>query len=111
MGSDRQLAGAAAIEQYFEAVAHQSDRVKIVDWVLKTKDTIYEGAPMPWRYHKYAGHDINRDAFMMNMVESRNLARFFYREWHPHVFLSMHQMGSNGARMFVPPVADPIDRN
>ncbi|PWT85571.1 MAG: hypothetical protein C5B57_02675 [Blastocatellia bacterium] len=82
-----------------------------VDWFLKTKGTPYDGAPIPWLYHKYAGHDINRDAFMMNMVESRNLARFFYDEWHPQVFLSMHQMGSNGPRMFVPPVSDPIDRN
>src|SRR5262249_17079439 len=82
-----------------------------VDWFLKTKGTPYEGAPMPWLYHKYAGHDINRDAFMMNMVESRNLARFFYDEWHPQVFLSLHQMGSNGPRMFVPPITDPIDRN
>ena len=66
---------------------------------------------MPWLYHKYAGHDLNRDAFMMNTAESRNLARFFYTEWHPQVFLSMHQMDSSGPRMFVPPVADPIDRN
>ncbi len=48
---------------------------------------------MPWLYHKYAGHDLNRDAFMMNMAENRNLARFFYTQWHPQVFLTMHQMG------------------
>ena len=83
----------------------------VVDWYRKTKNTPYEGGPMPWLYHKYAGHDINRDAFMMNTAESRNLARFFYTEWHPQVFLSMHQMDSNGPRMFVPPMADPIDRN
>ena len=65
---------------------------------------------MPWLYHKYAGHDINRDAFMMNMAENRNLARFFYTEWHPQVFLTMHQMGTNGPRFFVPPNIDPIDR-
>ena len=35
---------------------------------------------MPWLYHKYAGHDINRDAFMMNLAENRNLARFFYTD-------------------------------
>jgi hypothetical protein len=83
----------------------------VVDWYQKTKGTPYEGGPMPWLYHKYAGHDLNRDAFMMNMAESRNLARFFYTEWHPQVFLSMHQMSSDGPRMFVPPVLDPIGRN
>jgi hypothetical protein len=83
----------------------------VVDWYDKTKNTTFEGAPMPWLYHTYAGHDLNRDAFMMNLAESRNLSRFFYTEWHPQVFLSMHQTGSNGPRMFVPPIADPIDRN
>jgi hypothetical protein len=83
----------------------------VVDWYNRNKGTPFEGGPMPWPDHKYAGHDINRDAFMMNLAESRNLARFFYREWHPHVFLSMHQMDDGGARFFAPPVADPIDAN
>jgi hypothetical protein len=83
----------------------------VVDWYNTNKATAFEGGPMPWPDHKYAGHDINRDAFMMNLAESRNLARFFYREWHPQVFLSMHQMDDGGARFFTPPVADPIDPN
>ena len=83
----------------------------VVDWHEKTKDTPFAGTPPPGLTHKYVGHDINRDAFMMNLAESRNLARFFYSEWHPHVFLSLHQMGSDGPRMFVPPMADPIDPN
>ena len=33
------------------------------------------------------------------------------REWHPQVFLAMHQMSSNGPRFFVPPNYDPIDTN
>ena len=66
---------------------------------------------MPWLYHKYVGHDINRDAFMMNMAESRALSRFFYTQWHPQVFLTMHQMGGRGARMFVPPNYDPVNPN
>ena len=81
----------------------------VVDWYNKYKGTVVEGGPLPWPDHKYAGHDINRDAFMMNLAESRNLARFFYRDWHPQVFLSMHQMEPGGARFFTPPVADPID--
>ncbi len=83
----------------------------IADWYERTKGTASEGAPMPWLDHKYAGHDINRDAFMMNLAESRNLAQFFYTQWHPQVFLSMHQMGSDGPRMTVPPMSDPINPN
>jgi hypothetical protein len=83
----------------------------VVDWYQKQKGTAFEGGPMPWLYHKYAGHDLNRDAFMMNMAENRNLARFFYTQWHPQVFLTMHQMGPNGPRFFVPPNVDPIDPN
>src|SRR5258706_6787081 len=83
----------------------------VVDWYNKYKGTVVEGGPMPWPDHKYAGHDINRDAFMMNLAESRNLAKFFYRDWHPQVFLSLHQMDGGGPRFFAPRVADPIDPN
>jgi hypothetical protein len=83
----------------------------VVDWHRKMQGTPFEGGQMPWSYHKYVGHDINRDAFMLNMAENRTLARFLSREWHPQVFLSMHQMGANGPRFFVPPNYDPIDTN
>lgn len=83
----------------------------VTDWYNKNKGTPFEGGPMPWLYHKYAGHDINRDAFMMNLAENRNLARFLYTSWHPQVFLTMHQMEENGPRFFVPPNTDPIDLN
>jgi hypothetical protein len=83
----------------------------VVDWYRKGQSTPFEGGPIPWLYHKYVGHDINRDGFMMNMVENRNLSRFFYTAWHPQVFLTMHQMGSNGPRFFAPPNYDPIDPN
>jgi len=82
-----------------------------VDWYRQWKGTEFEGSNMPWLYHRYVGHDINRDAFMMNMAENRSLADFFYRRWHPQVFLTMHQMGPRGPRFFVPPNSDPIDRN
>jgi hypothetical protein len=83
----------------------------VTDWQKKVEGTPFEGGQMPWSYHKYVGHDINRDAFMLNMTENRTLARFLSREWHPQVFLAMHQMGSNGPRFFVPPNYDPIDTN
>lgn len=83
----------------------------VVDWYNRQKGTRFDGGPMPWLDHKYAGHDINRDGFMLNMPETRNLSRFFYTAWHPQVFLTLHQMGSDGPRFFAPPNADPIDPN
>lgn len=83
----------------------------VVDWYNRTKGTSFEGGPMPWLYHKYAGHDINRDGFMMNLAENRNLSRFLLTRWHPQVFLTIHQMEENGPRFFVPPNTDPIDLN
>jgi hypothetical protein len=83
----------------------------VVEWFEQHRGTPFETSPMPWLYHKYAGHDINRDAFMLTLAESRNVARFFYRVWHPQVFLTLHQMGSRGPRFFVPPNYDPIDVN
>lgn len=83
----------------------------VVDWFVSQQGTGFEASPMPWLYHEYVGHDINRDAFMMNMAESRSLAAFFYGRWHPQVFLTMHQMGQRGPRFFVPPTYDPVDPN
>ena len=83
----------------------------VVDWYNKFKNTPFDGGPMPAADHKYAGHDINRDGFMMNLAESRNLARFFNAEWHPQVFLSMHQMEGDGPRFYAPPNSDPIHPN
>lgn len=85
--------------------------VLTVDWYRKGKGTEHEGAELPGLYHRYAGHDLNRDAFMLNMAETRGMANFFYRRWRPQVFLAMHQMGPYGARFFVPPNTDPIDPN
>ena len=67
-----------------------------IDWYNKYLDTEYEGCSLPWLYHKYAGHDNNRDAFMLNLVESQYVARILFQEWHPQVFQDHHEMGSYG---------------
>lgn len=86
-------------------------QVMIVDWYNKNVGSEFEFSPMPWLYHKYVGHDDNRDAFMLTQIETRNVIRVLYRDWFPLIFLDEHQMGSSGARIFVPPFADPINLN
>ena len=64
----------------------------------------------PDLYHRYTGHDDNRDWFMLTQKETR-LAIDVHREYRPTVTHDMHQMGSTRARMFVPPFRDPYDPN
>ncbi len=82
----------------------------VVDWYKKNLGTKYEGSRMPWLYNKYTGHDNNRDWYMFTQIESR-LTLLVHNAWHPQVILDMHQMGSSGARIFVPPFVDPYEPN
>ena len=84
------------------------DGVDIVaDWYRKTLGTPYEGTEPPELYHHYAGHDNNRDWFMLNLKETQLLTRLFWKEWFPQIVYDVHQQGSNGSRFFVPPFYDP----
>lgn len=86
-------------------------QVLVVDWYNKNLGTEFESSPMPWLYHKYVGHDNNRDAYMLTQVETQYVTRVLYKEWFPLVFLDEHQMGSSGPRLFVPPFDDPVNPN
>jgi hypothetical protein len=84
------------------------DGVDIVaDWYRKTLGTPYEGTEPPELYHLYAGHDNNRDWFMLNLRETQLITRLFWREWFPQVVYDVHQQGATGSRFFVPPFFDP----
>jgi hypothetical protein len=83
----------------------------IVDWYRAQLGTKWEGGDMPWIYNKYTGHDDNRDWFMMTQIETRLVTHALYREWLPEIFYDVHQMGAEGARLFVPPFLDPVDPN
>ncbi len=83
----------------------------VVEWYRSQLGTKWEGGEMPWIYNKYTGHDDNRDWFMMTQVETKLVTRALYREWLPEIFYDVHQQGSEGSRLFVPPFLDPVDPN
>src|SRR2546427_4663730 len=84
------------------------DGVDIVaNWYRKTLSTSTEGREPPELYHHYAGHDDNRDWFMLDLKETKAVTRLFWKEWFPEIVYDIHQQGSNGSRFFVPPFYDP----
>jgi hypothetical protein len=82
----------------------------VTKWYRQTRGTPYDGTNPPELYHHYVGHDDNRDWYIFTQPETRNTAKL-ENEWHPQIVYDVHQMGSNGARLFVPPWMDPVDPN
>ena len=83
----------------------------VVSWYRRYKGTRYEAGPLPWLYHKYIGHDNNRDWFMLTQVETQLVTRMLYKKWFPEIVYDVHQQGTNGSRLFVPPFQDPVNPN
>ena len=83
----------------------------VVENYNKYKGTQYEGASLPGVYHKYVGHDNNRDFVTLTQEDTKAIARIYNLDWFPQVMIEKHQMGSAGIRYFVPPAHDPIAVN
>jgi hypothetical protein len=97
---------------YMMVPCHNPDGMDmIVENYKKYVGTKYEGASLPEVYHKYVGHDNNRDFVILTQDDSKAIARIFNQTWFPQVFVEKHQMGSTGTRYFVPPNHDPIAEN
>jgi Zinc carboxypeptidase len=79
----------------------------VADWYRKTLGTKYEGTSPTELYHYYAGHDDNRDWFMMNLKETQAITKAFWQEWFPHIVYDVHQQGQNSSRFIAPPFFDP----
>ena len=82
--------------------------IMVTDWYNEYVGTEYEGVGLPVLYHHYIGHDNNRDAFQQNTVESQYGATLMFRDWIPQAYIDHHQMGAYGARIYVPPYAEPV---
>jgi hypothetical protein len=83
----------------------------VVDWYKKYLGTPYEGSSLPWLYHPYAGHDDNRDWFMLNLVETKLITAALYQKWFPQIVYDVHQMGDKGPRFFFPPFYEVSNPN
>jgi len=83
----------------------------VANWYRKTLGTPYEGKEPPELYHHYAGHDDNRDWFMLNLKETQLITRLLWHDWFPQIVYDVHQQGSNGSRFFIPPFYDPPNPN
>jgi len=97
---------------YMMVPSHNPDGMDmIVNNYKKYVGTKYEGASLPRVYHKYVGHDNNRDFVILSQEDTRAIARIYNQTWLPQVMVEKHQMGSTGTRYFVPPNHDPIAEN
>ena len=88
------------------------DGVDIVkNWYDKTLGTPFEGTDPPELYHKYTGHDNNRDWYAFTQVETQITVDKIHNVWHPQIVHDIHQQGSLGSRLFLPPYMQPVEPN
>ncbi len=88
------------------------DGVDIVKkWYDKTLGTPYEGTDPPELYHRYVGHDNNRDWYAFTQVETQLTVDKIHNVWHPQIVHDIHQQGAYGSRLFLPPYMQPVEPN
>ena len=88
------------------------DGVDIVkNWYDKTLGTPFEGTDPPELYHKYTGHDNNRDWYAFTQVETQITVEKIHNAWHPQIVHDIHQQGAFGSRLFLPPYMPPVEPN
>ncbi len=77
------------------------------EWLAKNAGTPYEQSSLPRLYQEFVGHDNNRDAYMLNMIESR-VMEHFWRQWEPQIVYVFHQTGPFPTRIWLPPFSEPV---
>ena len=110
--TDPELLGWLENVVYMIVPSHNPDGMDmVVNHYMNSKGTKYEGGSLPEVYHKYVGHDNNRDFVTLTQSDNKAVAKIYNTEWFPQVMVEKHQMGSTGPRYFVPPMHDPIAEN
>ncbi len=79
----------------------------VVNWYRQNVGTPYEAAPLYTLWEKYVGHDNNRDAYMLNTIESRVITRT-WRHWEPQIIHVHHQSSPFPTRIWLPPFSEPV---
>ncbi len=94
------------------AVQVNPDGMQLVsNWYMQEPDTLKRNMDIPRLYNKYAGHDDNRDFYMSNLAETRNINHFMFWDWQPVIMYNHHQTGPAGTVIFTPPFRDPFNYN
>ena len=92
------------------AHANPDGQELVSNWYMSYPDTLKRSfVQIPRLYHKYVGHDNNRDFYMMNMKETQNISRQLYVEWMPQIIYNHHQAGPPGSVVAGPPYRDPFN--
>jgi hypothetical protein len=91
-------------------LANPDGQELVANWYMRNPEpTKRSMAGLPRLYHKYVGHDDNRDSYMSNMLETANMNRQLFMEWFPQIMYNHHQTGPAGAVIFIPPFRDPFN--
>ena len=93
------------------AVCPNPDGLELVaNWYMREKDPAKRSmSGIPRLYHKYIGHDNNRDFYMVTQPETEAVNRVLYQDWFPQIVYNHHQSGPAGNVLFAPPFRDPFN--
>jgi hypothetical protein len=93
------------------AVCSNPDGMELVsDWYMRNPVPENRSTRnLPRLYHKYIGHDNNRDFYMSTQPETEAINRILYLEWFPQIVYNHHQTGPSGCVLFAPPFRDPFN--
>jgi hypothetical protein len=84
----------------------------VANWYMRNADPkARSNAGLPRLYHKYIGHDNNRDFFASTQLETENINRVLYHEWLPQILYNHHQSGPAGTVVWSSPQRDPYNYN